>query len=230
MSSSSRVPVVDAARGLTVLLMFGYHATWFATDAGLASVDFRAPAWRTFQALIAGSFLFLVGVSVTLATQAGVTTSRFVRRTARIAACGLVVTLTSVVLDPARVVTFGILQCITVCSLLAWGLRRSPALAAAGGSVVLWMGAIASPRFDPPWIQWVGLGTLHPATFDFQPLVPWSGLVLLGLAAGVWMPIPRATPGVLSPLVWLGQRSLFLYMAHVPVLAGGMEVLAALHR
>ena len=35
-----------------------------------------------------------------------------------------------------------------------------------------------------PGLVWLGLGTQDPATLDWRPLMPWGGVLLLGLGAG----------------------------------------------
>ncbi len=211
--------------------MIGYHASWFANDAGLVAIDFEAVGWRVYQRAVAGTFFFLVGVSTQLAGSRGF--RPFALRCARVAGCSIVVTLTSVVLDPTRVVTFGILQAITVCSLIAWPLRRLNLGAALGGLVLIAATAVHDPRFSAPALAWTGLGATVAPTFDFQPLVPWLGVVLLGLAAGSHLAALPKTLG--SPLCGsehfralraIGRHSLFVYMAHVPVLGGIMQILA----
>ena len=42
---------------------------------------------------------------------------------------------------------------------------------------------IRSPLFDPPWLLWIGLGEALPNTLDWRPLLPWAGVVFLGLGA-----------------------------------------------
>lgn len=215
-----RAGILDAARGIAILGMIGYHASWFAADDGLVHIDFAEPGWRLYQRLVAGAFFLLVGVSVELARENGVTFHHFAARSARIAGCALVVTLTSLLLDPARLVTFGVLHCIFVSSLLAWPLRRFGLGVLPFALFVLALGALpGDARFDTG-LRWTGLGTTQPPTFDFQPLFPWFGMVLVGLAAATIAPRRLWTwrPTLLAPLEWLGRRSLFVYMAHVPVL------------
>ncbi len=218
-----RAAVVDAVRGAAILAMIAYHAAWFATEEGFAQIDFGAAGWRAYQRTVAGTFFLLVGVSVRLAGENQVRFSHFAFRSARIAGCAAVVSVTSLVLDPGRFVTFGVLHCIFVSSMLAWPLRRAgfSALPLALGWLVL-AGLPGDPRFDTPLLRWTGLGSAGVPTFDFQPFVPWFGLVLLGVVAATVMPATlwtwRAKHS--DPLGWLGRRSLFLYMAHVPVLMG----------
>ena len=72
--------------------------------------------------------------------------------------------------------------------------------------------------------------TGKPVTEDYVPLFPWSGVLLLGLAAGHWL-IARDF-GALSPLAhaprilqFLGRHSLVVYLVHQPILFGLLMLL-----
>jgi uncharacterized membrane protein len=69
--------------------------------------------------------------------------------------------------------------------------------------------------------------THKPVTEDYVPLFPWTGVVLLGIAAGhlLWRHafaplawLARAP----APLRWLGRHSLVVYMVHQPLLLGAL--------
>jgi len=100
----TRAQAIDVARGTALVAMIAYHACWFAADAELVPLDLQALGWHLFQRSIAASFFLLVGVSLALARPSA---AKAAGRIARIAACALLVTATSFVLDPQRVVTFG---------------------------------------------------------------------------------------------------------------------------
>ena len=71
----------------------------------------------------------------------------------------LIAVTCSFVFAPSEPITFGILHCIAVASLLAGPFVTAPAWA----SVAIGLGAIAAPffirstLFDPPWLLWLGL-------------------------------------------------------------------------
>ena len=81
----------------------------------------------------------------------------------------------------------------------------------------------ASPAFNPPWLIWLGLNTLDPATLDWRPLMPWGGVVLVGLGLGRLAPRPpawRARPAPIRGLAFAGRHSLAIYLIHQPILIG----------
>lgn len=215
---------MDAVRGVAISAMVVYHFAWFATEAGVMDISIQSLPWHLFQRSIASTFFFLVGVSLALAATPSLRRDRAIRRLVRVALCAGIVTVTSWVLDPARLVVFGILHSILVASILGLPLARRPVPAAVLGVAVLAIDAlVSSPSMDPKAVAWLGLGTQPPATFDHQPLVPWLGVVLLGIGGGHVLRNQTALHGPLQapPLRWLaraGRWSLELYMVHVPVL------------
>ena len=73
--------------------------------------------------------------------------------------------------------------------------------------------------------------------FDYRPLLPWFGVVLLGVALGQWL-YPQARRVVELPdlsrfapiafLGLLGRRSLAIYLVHQPLLLGVLALLGAI--
>jgi uncharacterized membrane protein len=226
----TRAQAIDVARGIALVAMIVYHACWFATDADLVTLDLSALGWHLFQRSVAASFFLLVGVSLALARPSAATAAG---RIARIAVCALVVTAASVVLDPQRVVTFGILHNIAVSSLLALPLLRLGAWNVLLGAALVVLGTVVSLP-GHPLLDWTGLGGEPAPAFDFQPLLPWLGVVLWGTVVGKALIGPSGEPvlawhsesGAARGLAFLGRHSLLVYMAHVPALFGITAILA----
>ena len=64
---AGRIEAVDAARGAALLAMAIYHFSWDLSFFQLIATPVATdPAWKWFARAIAGSFLFLVGVSLVL--------------------------------------------------------------------------------------------------------------------------------------------------------------------
>jgi uncharacterized membrane protein len=90
--------------------------------------------------------------------------------------------------------------------------------------------------FDPPWLLWLGLGEALPNTLDWRPLLPWAGVVFLGLGIAR---LPGVIEGLTSPKRWgagsppsraicfAGRHSLPIYLVHQPILIGLLSVLTA---
>lgn len=217
-------------------MMVTYHAAWDADFLGLAPRGFFAGwGWDWFRYAILGSFLLLVGVGLVLAHGNGFRPRRFWRRLLLIAACAAVITLASALAFPNHMITFGVLHCIAVSSLLGLAFLRLPwFVTGVVGVAVIAAGALAFPAFDTPRLGWIGFMETPPASRDFVPLVPWFGVVLLGMALGrapIAWPFGNGGPSktvVPRGLAGAGRHSLLVYMAHQPVLFLTMAGIAAL--
>ena len=80
--------------------------------------------------------------------------------------------------------------------------------------------------FNHPLLNWMGIVSYKPRTEDYVPLIPWLGVMWLGLATGLALMknfkkvIAGTLPQVLQPLAVLGRFSLSYYLIHQPVLFG----------
>lgn len=210
--------------------MVGVHVFVLGAILGVSDIpisDIPKPLRWTIR----GTFFLVLGVSLTLAHRDRVMAGRFAKRLAILVGCAGAVTVTSLVLFPSMPVYFGILHSLAVCSLLAVPfLRFVVPNVLLGVLAIVAAACIADPRFDPPLLRWLGLGSVHPQTLDFQPILPGFGLVLIGIAAGrqlqrrgVAARPSRRAPAV--ALAWVGRHTLLLYMVHVPALIAVMEII-----
>ena len=176
-----RVDAIDCARGLALVGMAVYHLSWDLADFRLAPpwLPFT-PQMRLFSHIVASAFLVLVGVSLALAHRKGLNSRAFWRRFAIVAGAAALVTAGSFVFAPSEPITFGILHCIAVASLLAAPFVNAPAWA----SLAMGFAAIAAPwlgrstLFDPPWLLVAGLrrGAAEHARLAPAPAVGGSRL------------------------------------------------------
>ena len=227
---------LDALRGMAVLWMAAYHFCFDLNHLGLIKPRqyfFSDPLWTWQRAAIVTLFVFYAGMSLAVALQQGQSWPRFWRRWARVAGCALLVSAGSALMFPKSWIGFGVLHGLAVmlvlARLLTLHLPARPWLWTGIAVLALMLPVWVQHRFfDTPWTHWVGLVTRPPITEDWVPVLPWLGVLLLGLAAGhAWLQRPRpwlAQPlaRVLSPLATLGRWSLSFYMLHQPVLLGAL--------
>ncbi len=224
---------VDAARGVAIIMMIVYHSTYDLDTLGGYDIQSTSGHWALFADLTAGLFLFLVGVSLAVSRARTSMTGwklfgKYLARGLRILAYGMILTVVFLVLGMG-VVAFGILQLIGVSIILAYpflGLRSTNlvlgALIFAAGQYVLAQD-LYSQSF---WLLPFGVvpeGVVMP---DYRPLLPWFGVVLIGLFFGnVVYGDGRGTavlkdkaPVLARPLLPLGRNSLFVYLIHQPII------------
>ncbi len=225
---AARYPAIDALRGIAIALMFAYHFTFDLNYFGLVRFDFNHdPFWLAFRAVIVSLFTGLVGASLFLWSGSRRDWQSYRKRLLVLAAFALSVSAASFVMFPQEYIFFGILHFIFVASVLGLAYVRLVWLNLALGAVLVAVGTqLAHPFFDQRPLQWFGLMTHKPYTQDYVPLLPWFGVVLIGLFAA-WLAhrtraLQRlATRPLTSPpgrlLAFGGRHSLLIYMLHQPV-------------
>lgn len=219
--------------------MIAYHLSWDLSWFGF--VDWpvaNGPGWEAFAASIAGSFLFLSGVSLVLAHAATIRWRPFWKREAVIVAAAVAVSIATYFAFGDIFVRFGILHAIAVSSLIALPFVRLPALVGFAAAVFVYTLPhwASDPAFDGQLLLWTGLGSPSSGSVDYVPLAPWTAATLLGVAV-MKTPIVHARLERLSQfrfssrlgrfLQVCGRKSLIIYLLHQPILYGLVWSLSA---
>ena len=227
----TRVPGVDTLRGIAIVAMAIYHFCFDLRYFGFLRADLEHDwRWITARTLILSTFLLVAGVSAVLADRAdpGRTSRRWLVHVGLIAAAALAVSVGSWLMFPQTWIWFGVLHAIAASLLVARPFLRRPALAAAAGIAIVGAGLVYhDAAFDNRLLGWLGFMTAKPPTEDYVPLFPWTGVLLLGIAAG--HALSRGRFAALAPLSrapallgFLGRHSLAFYLLHQPVLIGAL--------
>ncbi len=242
---------IDALRGVAILTMVVYHLMWDLWYwRVLPNVVLWEGFWHYWQRFTAGTFLILVGVSMTivyrrqrlkLGPDANLY-SQFFWRGLRIFGFGMII---SVVVIAASVgyVDFGILHLIGFATMVAYPLLRYKwlnlglwALFSIAGKWVetlhwdgrwlvlqfgSWMGA--PTWIDGRWLTPLGITPTRYPAVDYFPIVPWLGVVLLGVFLGNLLYSADKRHFTLpawgdffpfNVLEFLGRHSLPIYLVH----------------
>ena len=231
--STQRLPLIDVARGGALVAMAIYHFTWDLEFFGYVERGTTAyGGWKLFARLIAGSFLFLVGISLVLGHGKGIRWRSFGKRLAMIAAAAGLITLATYFATPDRFIFFGILHNIAVSSVFGLLFVRLPAIISLmAGLVILFAGPyLTGPLFDHSLLLWLGLFTVPVTSNDLVPFFPWTACVLFGISAAKLATdrgmIPRLATiyrgeNRLGKILSFGGRhSLAVYHLHQPLLIG----------
>lgn len=218
-----RVAWIDRARGVALVAMIIYHASFDLSLFGV--VEWRvssAPYWRGFAIAIAATFIALSGLSLALSARGGIRWRSFARRLALLVAAAAAVTVGTWV-AMGTPVTFGILHAIAVFSVLALPFLRAPVWVPAVLAVVVFALplAVQSEAFSPAVLYPLGLDPTPRPSFDYEPIFPWFAAMLAGIAAAPFVPLPRSTPAR-DVLARMGRHSLAIYLLHQPILFGAL--------
>lgn len=222
-----RIEVIDALRGLALVAMATYHFSWDLEFFGyLDPVTATSGFLKYYARAIAGSFLFLAGLSLVLGHYPSVRWQSFGRRLAMIVAAALAISAATYIATPDTFIFFGILHSIALASVLGLAfLSLPPIVTLVIGAFVITLPQVwRSDMFDAPWLWWIGLTPAAPRSNDFVPLMPWFGMVLFGIATGRLLLSSglttrlRQMPAGPELLRLAGRHSLAVYLLHQPVL------------
>lgn len=229
----ARLQSIDILRGIAIALMIVYHFSYDLTYFGFAQFDFYGdPFWLHARTLILTLFLFVVGISLVLATGRRLRVRSYLIRLGYLVAGAALISLSSYLMFGSRWIFFGVLHFIAVASIIGLAFVGRPWLALPTGIGLISLGRLFRHAFfDQPALQWLGLMTYKPPTEDYVPLIPWFGVVLLGIFAGhrlilrqgAWSFVQRQSqvpPARL--LAFAGRHSLVIYMLHQPLLIGSL--------
>ncbi len=223
-----RIWELDAFRGVCILGVIVVHTVFDLRY--FVGLDFSLPLlFRIVMDYGGVLFVILSGICVTLG-------SHSVRRGLVVLGCGSLITAVTEGMialgaaDPTMRIWFGVLHLLGVCMLLYPLYRKLPtwALALSGIAIVglgYWSQTI---RVEVDLLFPLGLCTPGFSAGDYFPLFPHLGWYMLGTVLGRTAYRSRKTllpkvPANCAPVRFLsacGRHSLWIYLAHQPVVYG----------
>ncbi len=219
---------IDALRGLAVILMIIFNYSFTLRFLEIYTVNAGWQYWWLFPRIIAGMFIFLVGVSLSLSYNRKRNYIHFLKRGAFIFSLGMLATLATWLYIGKGFVVFGILHLIGLSVILAPFFFRFGKLNAIISLVIFIFGFyINSLPSENYWLLWLGFVPSDFYSVDYFPLLPWFGLVLIGFGVGnrLYSKSKRmfkindySNNFFIKKLSFLGRHSLMIYVLHQPVL------------
>ena len=226
-AKKERIWELDALRGLMILFVVVLHALFFA--ANMLRL-YQMPRWLAVFMQYGGTlFVLLSGLCATLG-------SRSFRRGLLVFACGMLLTLGSMLcvqlgfLTSGYVIRFGVLHLLGVCMMLYPLLKRLPtwALGALAAVLILAGFAVEEVTVESSWLFPLGLTAADFSSGDYFPLLPHLGWFCAGAVLGRLLYSDKTTrfPQVnaaLPPIRFLclcGRNSLWIFLLHLPLVGG----------
>jgi len=227
---------IDALRTNAILVMIAYHTLLLIDYFGIQQTQQylypRFWLWFTFGG---GTFIFLAGVSLTIAYFRSKRTKPFMIRGAKIFALGMGITLVTWLISRPDYVQFGVLHFFGIAFILAPFFLRFRFINLILGISLMILGFyLQSTRFDFPWLFWLGLMPHgFGSVMDYMPLLPWFGLFLAGMFFGkILYPqgnrrlhIRDFNNRIVSALTLPGRHPLGIYLAQWPAIVGILLIL-----
>ncbi len=227
---------IDFLRGLAIIMMVVFHLLYDLTYFGGCNLNIHSGFWLYFGRATATIFIFLVGVSLTLSfSRSGKIQNsgqklylKYLKRGLKIFSWGLIITLATWIFLREGFVLFGILHLIGISIILAYPFLKLRYLNLLLGIAIVSLGIhLKNFTFNFHWLVWLGFVPDHFYTVDYFPIVPWFGVILIGVFFGNLL-YPDFTrkfnPGNYSDFRFiglfclLGRHSLAIYLIHQPIL------------
>lgn len=233
--------ILDVSRGFAILLMFIYHFIFDLDYYGFIHQNFTLDEfWINFRIIIVTLFLLIMGISLYLSSYRGISKKRFQHRLYLLIFYSSLVSISSWIMYPSSMIFFGILHFITVASVLGLVfIHLGKINLVIGLSLIIIPQSFSHPFFDQPYAQWLGLMTRLPVTVDYVPLLPWFGVVLIGIYLGQllsqqpnesFLKIWQSHDAISKTLALGGRYSLHIYMLHQPLFLGILYIISQIIR
>lgn len=241
---------LDAARGVAIVMVVLYHLVYDLDNFAGFGLESTSGFWFVFADASAFAFVFLVGLSLAISFSRERGAGRggwdlfgkYLHRGAKIFTYGMLITVVFLALGYGYVI-FGILHLIGASIVLAYPFMKLRYLNVVLGLAMVAAGAyVRAEQFVVGGIAGVllaPLGVLPENLFmpDYRPLLPWFGVVLLGLFAGNMLyvekspeksvaALPRFSP--IRSLAFLGRHTLLIYLIHQPLLIATLWALGVI--
>lgn len=238
-----RIHLLDEVRGFAILCMVFFHA--FYTMAGVFDMELGRTLLAFFRPAVpffAGGFVLISGISCRLTRSNG-------KRGLRLLGIALALTLVTWALQEFAgfadlVIWFGILHLLAVCMLLyallgrwadkipfpaalaLWGVLFAVTYPLEDGTLWLFGFQVALPAAltSCPYLFPLGIVAEGFYSADYYPLLPWVFLFFLGANLGRWFAAGQLPEWFykkhVPPFAFCGRYTLWIYLAHQPVIFG----------
>ncbi len=224
---------IDFLRGVAIIMMIVFHVIFDMYYFANYEINLQSGFWWLFARITASIFIFLVGISLTVSYSRAIRNKqknlllKYLYRGTKIFSWGLIITLITWIFLRQGFIVFGVLHFIGLAIILAYFFLRFRLLNLFLGIGLILTGIyLRGFVFDYPYFLWLGLIPQGFYTLDYFPLLPWFGLVLLGLFFGKLLypegkrsfRIRETRNPIARSFCFLGRHSLLIYLVHQPVL------------
>lgn len=231
---------LDSVRGLSVVFMVLFNWSYALHFLEIYSIfpDASTLYWSFFPKTIAGSFMLIAGISLSLSWNRFSETDpsekekwkKYVFRGLKIIGLGLGITAVTWLTFPDYFVFFGILH------LLGLSIALSPLVISDPGKALILSGFVLAiflfPENSSSSVILSSIGVVNPSlnSLDYFPFIPWSAVVFFGIAVGhkvfpgsdrrfeVERPEKNNLGRLSDFLELMGRNSLKIYLLHQPLL------------
>lgn len=226
----NRIWELDAFRGLFIICVIFIHGIYDLQTFGFVSEN-TPVVYDIIKEYGGILFILISGICVTLG-------SRCLKRGVIVFLCGMVITGVTYALfyiDPSNeslLIDFGVLHLLGLCMITYLLYRKLPvwAVAALGVAFVIAGFLVLPLRSDVPLSLVIGIIPKGYVAGDYFPILPNMGWFMLGSVLGRTIYKTRQSlmpnfPYTAAPIRFFsfcGRHSLWIYMAHQPIIYGAV--------
>lgn len=220
-----RIQAIDFIKGIDIVLMVLYN---YSITLDYFNV-IRIPSDYLYRYLlpvsIASIFIFMSGVTAYISYEKNKSnlTRKYFLRGIKLLLFALLITIFTYIFVPQRTIYFGILHFFAFTSfLIPFFIKYNKLNLVAGLSIILSGVYFQQRTFNFSYLFWLGIIPENLSTFDYFPLIPFLGVILVGIYYGRY--VVEKTSNIKSGnrfsnvFTFLGKHSLTVYLIHQPVL------------
>ncbi len=221
----TRNQFIDLVRGIDLILMVLFN---YSVTLGYFGLIQRPSGFLysfIFPRAIASIFIIISGVAAYISHESRKNdfTTRYFLRGVKLLIFAAFITLFTHIFVPEGTIYFGILHFFAASSFLVLFFIKYRRLNLVAGVLIILAGFFLQQKeFDFPHLLWLGLMPENFSTFDYFPLIPWLGVLMLGIYSGknivertAYFKFENRLAGIFK---FLGKHSLTIYLLHQPVL------------
>jgi uncharacterized membrane protein len=235
-NSIERFWEIDFLRGIAIIMMVIYHLLYCLSYFSRYNINVYSGFWLYFARVTAITFLFLVGVSLVVSftkakkiyPERNILFKKYLSRGLKIFSWGLVITLVTWFFLGNNFILFGILHLIGISIILAYPFLKLTYENLFMGIMIIFLGTyLKNLIFNFYWLVWLGFRPAQFHSVDYFPLLPWFGVVLIGIFGGkIFYPnnsrkfqlTNLSSFSAIKIFCFLGKHSLFIYLIHLPLI------------
>ncbi|NYT19615.1 MAG: DUF1624 domain-containing protein [Methanosarcinales archaeon] len=229
---------IDLLRGIAIIMMVGFHLLYDINYLGAYEINLATGPGFIIGRTTAILFIMIAGISLSIShsksrkvydLETGFI--KYTKRGLKIFLWGMVITAGSYIFLRDGVIVFGILHFIGAGIILAYPFLKYKTadlmLAIPVIATGLWM---QNHNIESTWLFWIGLRYDGFHSYDYFPIFPWFGVLLIGIFLGNSLYPSHTRPSLISmipdisdllpvkALCYMGERSLLIYLLHQPIL------------
>lgn len=219
-----RNQTIDLIRGVDIVFMVLFNYTVTLRYFGLIGIR-PDLYYRSFPIVVASVFIFLSGAAAyaSFKNNKDNFSRRYFIRGGKLVVFAAFVTLFTAIFVPEGTVYFGILHFFAISSFFIPVLMKYNELNLPAGVLIILSGIYLQTRdFSFPYLLWLGFMPENFTTFDYFPLLPWLGVLVLGIYSGKSIITKtghiKFNNKAAATFVFLGRNSLTVYLIHQPLL------------